>query len=364
MSRRKATMLVVVSVLLLLSMSVVVSAQLQCPEEVDRMLKNRMPRLGDQVLEFYDSWSIRELEAGKQPGKGFTVAVGCGSQGNDPNLFGFWGTIRRLELMGCKVIYMAGPGNQSPECAVIIENFVARKPDAIIFLGSNAHVLGPGLDKAEQRGVPVFGFDNWLSGYSVAGEVMSDNFDIGRKATNYVINELGGRGNVAVVFSPGHRGTEARAKQWELMIKEYPEVKEIARIPWTPPNYIGSVRDRTEAVLLANPKPGSLNGVLATVDVCGFGAADAIEAAGRQDEIFVIGIDGDREAMRRIAAGGAIKATISQDHTLMSAAVAHLVVDYLNKKPTPRFVYAPTTLVTRDNVHEVFKEKFGEELER
>ena len=90
--------------------------------------------------------------------------------------------------------------------------------------------------------------------------------------------------------------------------------------------------------------------------------ADAIEAAGRQDEMFVIGIDGDREAMQRIAAGSCFEATVSQDFMLMAFTISHQIVDHLNGKEVPRFLYCPPTLVTKDNVAEVYKFKYGEDL--
>jgi ribose transport system substrate-binding protein len=365
---RKLGIVLVLAMLLFVSVEVlpvsVGAAALSCPPEVDRLIDARSPELGDKILDYYNSWSVKELKAGKQPGKGFTVAVGIGGLGNDTCLFGFWGTIRRLEEMGCKVIYMSGSaGAASVENATIFENFVARKPDAIMYVFCNSQVLGPGLQKAAQRKIPVFGLDNWLSGPSVVGEVTSDNFDIGRKAASYVITRLGGEGNVVELFTPGHRGIEIRNKMWDLMISEYPGIREVSRQPWTDPNTIGSTRDRMEAVLLANPKKGSIDAVHACFDLPGFGAADAIEAAGRQDEMFVIGIDGDREALRRVAKGGAFQATISQDFMLMSATLAHQIVDHLNGKDIPRFIYCPTTLVTRDNVRQVYREKFGEELD-
>lgn len=363
---RKLSMVLIVAMLLLVTVELQpmpAGAAVACPSEVDRLIEKRAPEIGDKILEFYDSWSAKELKAGKKPGKGFTVAVGIGDTGNDTCLFGFWGLIRRLEQMGCNVISMVGSGNlSSPDNATIVENFVARKPDAIAYVFSNSQVLGPGLQKAAQRKIPVFGLDNWLSGPSVVGEVTSDNFDTGRKAASYVITRVGGEGNVVEVFTPGHRGTEIRNKMWDLMRIEYPGINEIARIPWTDPNTIGSVRDRMEAVLLANPKKGSINAVHACYDMAAMGATDAIEAAGRQDEMFVIGIDGDREALKRIAKGSALQVTISQDFILMSASQAHQIVDYLNGKDIPRFIYCPTTVVTKDNVHQVFKEKFGEEL--
>jgi len=338
-------------------------AAVQCPAEVERMLKAREPMLTDQVLEFYNSWSAKEFKAGKKPGTGFTVCCGIGGIGNDPATFGFFGLVRRLQALGCKVVYTVGTGGaESPENAAMVENFVAQKPDAIIFQFSNSQVLGPGLAKAAERGIPVFGFDNWLSGPTVVGEVTSDSFAMGHLAARYVIDKLRGEGEVVHVFSPGHRGIEIRTAMWDLMRKQYPGIKEVARLPYDKVNRIASVRDRMEATLIANPKKGSIDAVLACGDMQAIGAADAIKAAGREDEIFVVGFDGTREALRRIAQGGCFKATVTQDFVLMAAALGHMVVDYLNGKPTPRYLFVPNKLATQENAAQLYKEMYGEEL--
>ena len=102
--------------------------------------------------------------------------------------------------------------------------------------------------------------------------------------------------------------------------------------------------------------------MFACYDIPAMAAADAIKAAGREDEMFVIGIDGDREALIEVAKGGCLQATISQDFTLMGMTIAFEIVDHLNGKEVPRFLYAPVTLVTADNAADVYMQKYGEGL--
>ena len=335
---------------------------LTIPEDVEMLIANRAKGAPDEVLAFYDSWSAKEMKNGKKPGEGFTVAVGTGDLYNDTALFGFWGTVKYLEEMGCNVIYNVGPGSYAPENAQVFENFVAQNPDAIMWQFANSQLLGSGIEKAGQRNIPVFGLDNALSGPTVIGEVTSDNFEIGRIAANYIVNKTSGEAKGVEVFATGHRGIEIRHTMWDLITKEHPGIEEISEIPWTSPDVLTSTRDRMDAVLEANPDPGSIRFVHANYDLPGMACADAIEAAGRQDEMFVIGIDGDREAMQRIAAGSCFEATVSQDFMLMAFTISHQIVDHLNGKEVPRFLYCPPTLVTKDNVAEVYKFKYGEDL--
>lgn len=345
--------------IMLFAVVTIAQAQITIADQTEKVIANRLQNAPDEVLAFYDSWSAKQLASGNQPGKGFRVAVGTGDLANDPALLGFWTTIRTLQALGCDVIYNVGDGSYSPNNAQVLENLVARNPKAIVWQFGNSQILGSGLERAAQRGIAVFGIDNNLTGKTVVGEVTADNFEIGRIAARYVINALGGTGNVIDIFSPGHRGIETRNKMWELISAEFPEVNEVGRLPWDLAAVQTSVRDRMAAALQANPS-GTIHAVFACYDIPAMAAADAIDAAGRGDEMFVIGIDGDREALIRIAKGGTMKATISQDFVLMGMAIAFEVVDYLNGHEVPRFLYAPVTLVTQDNAAEVYAQKYGQ----
>ncbi|MEG2263875.1 MAG: sugar ABC transporter substrate-binding protein [Acinetobacter sp.] len=357
----KQFMALVLAMVLVLSCSTAAQGEISIAEETDKVISMRLEKGADEVLSFYDSWSAAEFAQGKKPGEGFKVAVGTGDLVNDTALFGFWTTVRTLQSLGCEVIYNIGDGSYSPNNAQVMENFVAQSPNAIMWQFGNSQILAAGLEKAAQRNIPVFGIDNNLTGDTVVSEVTADNFEIGRIAARYVINNLGGKGNVVDIFSPGHRGIETRNKMWELISGEFEDVKEVSRIPWDLAAVQTSVRDRMEATLQANPT-GSIQAVFACYDIPAMAAADAIKAAGRDKEMFVIGIDGDREALINVAKGGCLKATISQDFTLMGMSIAFEIVDHLNGKMIPRFLYAPVTLVTEANVADVYMQKYGEAL--
>lgn len=336
-----------------------VRAQLACPTDVERLIERVAARNLDKVLTYYDSWAGKELKAGRKPATGLTIAVAEGGLSHDVPIMCFWGAIRRLQQMGAKVEYMV-PGSIN-DYAACIENLMAKKPDAIIVGHGNNQILGSALQKAAQRKIPLFGVDNWLDGPTVISEVTSNNFEIGIRAAQFLVQELKGKGNVVHLYTPGLRSIEIRHRMYEEVLQEFVNIKEIAEIPYENP-FVETARSRMEAVLIANPKKGSINAVHACFDTPGFGAADAIEAAGRENEIFVVGIDGDREALRRIARGGAFKATVSQDFLQMATVAALSAVDYLRGKSVPRFIYVPVTLVTKENVYQHYKDKFGEDL--
>lgn len=358
----KKLIALIVVLALTLSCTTMAFADVSIAAETDAIISMRLETASEEVLAFYDSWAAKEFAAGNKPGEGFTVAVGTGDLVNDTALFGFWTTIRTLQAMGCEVIYNVGDGSYSPNNAQVMENFVAQNPDAIMWQFGNSEILSSGLERAAQRDIPVFALDNSLTGETVVSEVTADNVEIGRVAVRYIINRLGGEGNVVDIFSSGHQGIETRQAIWELLSGQFAGINEIARIPWEDSAVSNSVRDRMEATLQANPS-GTIDAVFATYDNPALAAADAIVAAGRQDEMFVIGIDGDRAALEAIAGDSPIEACVSQDFILMGMTVAFEIVDYLNGHEVPRFQYAPVTLVTKDNVAEIYRMKYGAEIE-
>jgi ribose transport system substrate-binding protein len=73
-------------------------------------------------------------------------------------------------------------------------------------------------------------------------------------------------------------------------------------------------RAQMEALLAANPEPGSIAAVWAAWDQPALGALQAIEDAGRADEgIVIVGMDANPQARDAIAAGGNFEASMAQD---------------------------------------------------
>src|SRR5690606_4967363 len=89
---------------------------------------------------------------------------------------------------------------------------------------------------------------------------------------------------------------------------------------------IADSRARMEAILAANPEPGSISAVWAAWDQPALGALQAIQAAGREDEsIIITGIDANPQALEAIAQGGNFEASIAQDFSGIGALVAEQV---------------------------------------
>jgi ribose transport system substrate-binding protein len=117
---------------------------------------------------------------------------------------------------------------------------------------------------------------------------------------------------------------------------------------------IADSRAKMEAILAANPEPGSIKAVWAAWDQPALGALQAIEAAGRQGEgIVITGIDANPQAREAIAAGGNFEASVAQDFNGIGATTADTVKRLLDgEELRQKVIYVPTELITSANVAE------------
>jgi ribose transport system substrate-binding protein len=183
-----------------------------------------------------------------------------------------------------------------------------------------------GLAMAEEAGIPVVGMDAGMSPY-LATNVTSNGYAMAAETAAYVVNRLNGQGNVVMfVFDP-FPPVQIRGVIADAIFANTPDIEVLARV--TPDVQDGGIADsraQMEALLAANPEPGSIAAVWAAWDQPALGALQAIEDAGRADEgIVIVGMDANPQARDAIAAGGNFEASMAQDFEGIGAAAAAAV---------------------------------------
>lgn len=203
----------------------------------------------------------------------------------------------------------------------IIENLIERKVSALCIAPSGSREIVPVIVKANRAGIPVLIVDTRAdeqalaaAGGRVATFIGSDNYDGGRVAGQFMVEKLGGRGNVAVLEGiPGHETGDARLRGFRDAIAGSPGIKIVASQPanWE--------RDQGynvfQNILQANP---GVQALFACSDLMALGAMEAIAAAGKTGQIVVVGFDAlpeAREAIKR----GTMAATVAQFSSRMGA---------------------------------------------
>ena len=232
-----------------------------------------------------------------------------------------------------------------------IEDVVTQKVDAIVINVDPAQV-GAGLQAAKDAGIPVVGMDAG-SDPLIAANVTSNGYGMAAETSVYIANRIGGTGNVVMFTFDPFPPVQVRGVVADAVFKNFPDIKVLDRItPDVADGGIADSRAKMEAILAANPEPGSIKAVWAAWDQPALGALQAIEAAGRQGEgIVITGIDANPQAREAIAAGGNFEASVAQDFAGIGATAADTVARLLKGEVLKQSViYVPTVLITSANV--------------
>jgi len=105
---------------------------------------------------------------------------------------------------------------------------------------------------------------------------------------------------------------------------------------------------RDAAADLLREDPG-IAGFFAVNDLMALGAADAVQAAGRDGDVKVIGFDGIPEALRAIR-HGSMSATVAQYPYTMGQLSIEACLAALRGDPVPATVDAPVQVVSSENI--------------
>src|SRR5690606_11036325 len=232
-----------------------------------------------------------------------------------------------------------------------IEDMVTQQVDAIVINVDPTQVTA-GLQAAMNADIPVVGMDAGADPLLVTN-VTSNGYAMAAETATYVADRIGGAGKVVMFVFDAFPPVQVRGVIADAVFGNHPDIEVLDRVtPDVADGGIADSRAKMEAILAANPEPGSISAVWAAWDQPALGALQAIEAAGRQNEgIVITGIDANPQARQAIAAGGNFEASVAQDFSGIGTAAADAVTRILaGEEIRQRVTYVPTKLITAANV--------------
>ncbi|MFY0759910.1 ABC transporter substrate-binding protein [Metabacillus dongyingensis] len=227
-----------------------------------------------------------------------------------------------------------------------IENFITKKVDVILLNAVDTKGIAAAVQQAKDAGIPVIAVDTNADG-GVNATVTSDNYQAGKLAGEYVVEQLNGKGNIVIIDGPPVSAVTDRIQGFEDVIKES-GIKVAAK-----QNGEGN-REKAlsvmESILQANPS-GSIDAVFAINDPEAIGVEIASEQAGRKDEFFIVGVDGAPEAAEAMAKeGSSIMATSAQSPSEMVKKAVEIGMKVKNGEDVEELIKVPVKLVTQDTL--------------
>jgi ABC-type sugar transport system substrate-binding protein len=180
-------------------------------------------------------------------------------------------------------------------------------------------------------------------GVQITTYVGSDNRAGGRLGADAMADLVGRRARVAVITGiPGDVGSGLRAGGFKEGNRGRFDV--VATIAAD----FEREKARQAAADLLREDPG-IDGFFAVNDLMALGAADAVQAAGRDGDVQVVGYDGIPEALRAIGRG-TMSATVAQYPYTMGQLSIEACLAALRGDSVPATVEAPVQVVSGENI--------------
>lgn len=227
-----------------------------------------------------------------------------------------------------------------------IENFITRKVDLILLNAVDSKGIAAAVQQAKEAGIPVIAVDVDAEG-GVDATVTSDNYLAGKLAGEYIIEKLGGTGNIVIMDGPPVSAVTDRIQGFEDAIKNS-GLTVVAK-----QNGEGSREKGLEVmenILQANPA-GTIDAVFAINDPEAIGIEIAQQQAGRAGEFFIVGVDGAPEVIEAMAQdGSSIYATSAQSPSEMVKKAVEIGVKVLNGEKVESLIKVPVELVTQETL--------------
>jgi ribose transport system substrate-binding protein len=221
-----------------------------------------------------------------------------------------------------------------------VNDFLVRKATAIILTPCDSRSVGTAITQANQAGVPVFTADiaSIAEGAKVISHTATDNYEGGKVAGRAMVELLKGKGKVAILDHPEVESVLMRTRGFTEEVAKATAIQIVAKLPG------GGARDRSYAaaqdLLQSHPE---LDAIFAINDPSALGAIAAIERAGKQSRIKVIGFDGQPEAKQAVR-DGKMYATVLQHPTQIATVTIESIHKYLGGEQVPAQHLIPTSI--------------------
>jgi ribose transport system substrate-binding protein len=228
-----------------------------------------------------------------------------------------------------------------------IEDLITKKVDGIIISGAWLEQLPSAMDSINAAGIPVVLVDRqWKSGYT--SYVGPDNFTIGQQDGQFIIDKLGSKGTL-VMIKGGPADNSIGLNRTNGVLDVIGKVPGITVI--TAPDYGGWSEDgglkQMENLLAANSQ---IDAVFCENDSMCLGAQRAIADAGRSSEMFLCGVDGQKEALLQILNGTNYACTGLNNSDQIGRAGFNRIMGILAGGTPEKDTYLPSPLIDFNNV--------------
>ena len=228
----------------------------------------------------------------------------------------------------------------------LLTNFATQGVDGMVYAATDAKVLADVSQNALDQGVTVVNIDSGTDPQPKQVPVVAtDNVAAAEEATEYLIDEMGGKGEVAFIpFQPGTATNDTRTEGFKNVLEDNPDVELVAEQSSESDQNVAL--QVTEDILTANP---NLDAIYAANEPGVLGAAEAVRRAGKAGDVTIVGWDTAPDEVKAVE-DGVVSALVAQNPFRMGYDGVNLTVDAIRNDAPMQDIDTGSTLVTQDNL--------------
>ena len=216
------------------------------------------------------------------------------------------GTELAGEILGVQTEYVGPAGYDMDAMVTAFEQAIAKNPAGIIVFGAD-DTLASVIDKASDAGIPVVCVDGDVASSKRVAFVGTGHFNAGVMGAKALVEAIGGKGQVAIMTTPGQSHLEQRIEGYMSVLDEYPDI-EVVQIGDTQTD--PTVAAQAAAAIIQ--KYPDLVGIACVEAAGGQGALTAVKEAEKVGQIKIISMDRGSDVLEAIKEGSVTATTVQQ----------------------------------------------------
>ena len=252
-------------------------------------------------------------------------------------------------------IVTEGNGEPSVEIANI-ESIVQRKPDVIIVSSLSGTAVYPAYEEINKAKIPLIinnsGIpDDSATNIHYTSFISPDDWQNGRLLGQYMADRLHGKGNIIIIEGVAESSNyEHRLGGFMEIIEKYPDIHIVGKQSgaWIRMPAMKATVD----LLQANPK---IDGIYAMNDEMGMGALAALRSAGREKDVVMVSVDGQKDLVQQIQKGSPAEASVFWESDMTRVVDAALAV--AQGAVVDQRIWYKEPLITKANAQEVLDKR-------
>src|SRR5574343_344379 len=219
-----------------------------------------------------------------------------------------------------------------------VEDLIQKKVNVILINPTDSAAVANVVKEATSKGIKVVSLDRSVTGADVSAHIASDNVAGGKMAGEFLLENLGGKGNIVELEGiAGSSAARERGQGFHQVVDGKADVKLLAKQP--------ADFDRAKGLsVMENIIQGNkgIQGVFAHNDEMALGAVKAIQAAGLKN-VVVVGFDATADAVAAVKAG-TLAATVQQQPELIGQYGVQTAKKLIAGQPVDKFIPVPLNL--------------------